>query len=86
VKLTKEQYRILDSLDVDAALKSVAARRFIPDNRQIALAGIHKARLATRRVWSRAKLDESRRWLLENGFKLDGPLAGRAATKDGERA
>lgn len=74
MKLSKEQYRIIDTLDVDAALKNVAAQGFIPDNRHIALAGIHKARLASRRVWSRVKLEESRRWLSENGFRLDGPL------------
>jgi hypothetical protein len=85
MKLSKEQYRILDTLDVDAALKSGAASGFIPDSRQIALAGLHKARLATRRVWSRVKLDESRRWLSENGFKLDGPIAGRSALqREGE--
>lgn len=70
MKLTKEQFRILDTLDVDAALLDVAAKGFIPDNKEIALAGLHKARLKTRRVWSRVKLDESRTWLLENGYKL----------------
>jgi len=76
MQLSKEQYRILNTLDVDAALKNVAMKGFIPDDRNMALAGLHKARLATRRVWTRRQLDESRRWLSENGFRLDGPLAG----------
>ncbi len=69
-KLTKELFHILKTLDVDAALKSVAAKGFIPDTRDIALAGLHKARLRTRRVWSRKELNDSRTWLLENGYKL----------------
>lgn len=84
MKLSKEQYRMLDTLDVDAALKKSAAMGFIPDSRHIALAGLHKARLASRNAWSRVKLDESRRWLLENGFNLDGPLAGRRVLAEQE--
>lgn len=70
IKLSKEQFHILKELDVDAALKNVAAKGFIPDTKEIALAGLHKARLQTRRLWSRKELNDSRNWLLENGYKL----------------
>jgi hypothetical protein len=67
--LTPEQLRIMKTLDVDTALKNVAKRGFIPDNREIALAGIHKARLKARGAFTRVELDESRCWLREHGYK-----------------
>jgi hypothetical protein len=43
-RMSKEQRRILADVDVDTALKNVAILGFIPDTREIAEAGLHKAR------------------------------------------
>jgi hypothetical protein len=69
-KLDPEQLRIMKTLDVDASLKAVARKGFIPDNREIALAGIHKARLRARNAFTRVELDYSRRWLREHGYHV----------------
>lgn len=71
-RLTNENRRILDEMDVDAAMKNVAVLGFIPDTRENAEAGMHKARLMTPRAWSRTQREESRRWLRAHAFKVPG--------------
>lgn len=68
-KDAREIIRILSEMDVDAALKNAALRGFIPDEREYAIAGIHKARLAQRRYFTRKQIQESKEWLRNNGFK-----------------
>ena len=59
---------------MNAGLKNVAHKGFIPDTREIALAGLHKARLMVRKPFTKQELAASRDWLLSNGF--DVPSAG----------
>lgn len=66
--IAKERLRILKGLDVDAALKHVATLGFIPDTREIALAGLHKARCRQPRYFTREELKASRDWLEEHGY------------------
>lgn len=69
MNLSKEGLRILKELDVDASLKVVAHRGFIPDNKEIALAGLHKARLmVSSPTFTEEELQTSRDWLLEKGY------------------
>jgi hypothetical protein len=71
--LSKESHRILAELDVDAAMK----RRplgFCPENREIALAGLHKARLMAGGAFTRAQREESREWLRGHEYKVPGRL------------
>ncbi len=69
-KLTAEGLRILKELDVDSALKVVAADGFIPDTREIALAGLHKARLIHKKPFTKKELKASREWLIDNNYEV----------------
>lgn len=66
----KERLRILRELDVDAALKGVASSGFIPDTREIALAGIHKARIVLKQFFTEEQIDYSTNWLIDNGYDV----------------
>jgi hypothetical protein len=46
----------------------------VPDNREIALAGLHKARLMAGGAFTRQQREESREWLRAHGFKVPGRL------------
>lgn len=73
-RLTKETRRILDQMDVDAALANVSVLGFKPDTREIAEAGMHKARLKAGGAFTREQRDASRQWLRDHGFKVPGRL------------
>lgn len=75
-----ERIRICKALDVDAALD---ASPYTPpgewkangrwaDTREIALASLHKVRVAQRGVYTKAERAESKQWLLDNGWSLPG--------------
>ena len=72
-RLSKEKHRILRELDVGAAMKDVA-RKFIPDDEEIALAGLHRARILMRRAFTKAEVAASRKWL-EEWDRSDANLA-----------
>ena len=72
-----EKMRILHDLDIDAAL---AVSPYHPpggykdngqyaDTREVALAGLHRARLRQPKEFSGAELMASRLWLYNNGWK-----------------
>ncbi len=70
-RFTKEQLRILRELDVDTALKIVAKKGFIPDRRENAIAGLHKARIEVGApTFSEAELKVSRDWLIANDYEV----------------
>ena len=69
-KLSSETYLILDRMDVDAAMRNLDILGFRPVNRKIAEAEMHKARLKHGRAFTRTQLDQSRKWLLANGFQI----------------
>src|SRR5262249_12469889 len=66
----KERLRILRELDVNAALKAVAAAGFIPDNREIALAGLHKARVVMVKHFTPEQIASSKAWLAGHGYLI----------------
>lgn len=67
--MSPEQLRILKELDVDAALRKVAGRGFIPETREIAIAGLHKARLTMSHLFTQEEIEISKIWLKENGYE-----------------
>lgn len=72
MRLTAEQLRILNTMDVDAAMKMVAKRGFLPDTREQALAGLHKVRMQCRHLFSKKQVEESTAWLRANAFRVPG--------------
>ena len=81
----KEVARILRTLDVDAALPRFRTLGFPQarredgskaDEREVCLAGIHKARLAreTSKVTTAAQKEESRQWLRRHGYAVPGEM------------
>lgn len=73
-KLTKRSVQILKTMDVDQAMKNVAVLGFIPDTREIAIAGMHKTRLIVGGPFTKEEREESRRWLQYNGYQVPGRL------------
>jgi hypothetical protein len=71
-RMTDEMRGILTRLDVDAALKHSDVLGFTPDTEEIAIAGMHKARLLAGRAFTKAQRMESRAWLRARGFKIPG--------------
>ena len=69
--ISKEQLRILKELDVDAALKNVAQKGFIPDTKEIALAGLHKAHLTANKYFTKDEINKSKEWLTDNGYSYE---------------
>lgn len=68
--MDKELHRILKELDVEAAERRVfKTAQFTTDSRRNSLAGLHKARLATRKAFTSSEVAESEAWLDANGFK-----------------
>jgi hypothetical protein len=78
-KITPETYLILARMDVDAALKNASVLGYRPQSREIALAGMHKARLLAGRAFTRQQREASRAWLIANNFKIPGEPVRAAA-------
>lgn len=71
-KIPPETYLILDRMDVDAAMRNADVLGFRPTSREIAIAGMHKARIMAGRAFTGAQRDQSRKWLRDNGYKIPG--------------
>lgn len=68
--MNKEMLRILKELDVDSALKDVAEKGFLPDTREIALAGLHKARIKASNHFSESDIHYSISWLMDHNYDI----------------
>lgn len=65
----REKIRILNELDIDGAIAAAENdNAFIPDTREMVLAGLHKARLAQPSVFSIIQRADSYDWLLNHGY------------------
>jgi len=73
-----EKIRITRALDVDAALAGVSVKPpggykdtgEWAGQREVALAGLHRARIAQPRHFSKAERQRSKQWLLDNGWRV----------------
>lgn len=79
-RLDPEKLRILRTLDVDAALAPFRKLGFPPasdertgapvSEREVVLAGLHKMRIRSGRVFTREEREASRLWLAEHDYDI----------------
>lgn len=70
-EFVKERDAALRSMDLDTLLSFCLAYEInIPDDKNVFLAGMHKARLGII-AFSETEKEVSRQWLLANGFDLE---------------
>jgi hypothetical protein len=86
MKLSVEQIRVLNDLDVaavDAAVLAASGGRFAPSSRRISLAGMHKLRVTYGMDFTEAQVQESIDWLTAEQFEV--PLTRGPETERVER-